>query len=279
LLVVCATFSYPVWLGIVAGQYHWIFFGLFSLFYIGILEGAQTMSGISLAISSVKAQCVPVHALVALVLGYKRLLIVSALSVVLMLLVTWCVFGLEAILEYPKVLLDAETSKETVGSFPAFQICVRGLFVQCFGEHVAAYLAIIFYIFALIAIAYIWLKAKNADRFVKQWALALTILLQLVFALHMHDYDCLFIAFTLPLTLSAQSQKIMFSNGRARIAYIFWLVLLFAYPFLSWFQTAIDRHAYGNTFLLAINTLLVIACATCFHRCLSLSQKRDSQFF
>jgi Glycosyltransferase family 87 len=263
LLLAASLFAFPVWLGFLGGQYHWFFLGVLSLYYCGLLNSRQELAGISLAISSIKLQYMPLNVLATFLLGYKKALVCGALGLLILLCLSGFAFGFENVIDYPKALLHSETGKDVTGVFPQNQICVRGLFVRLLPDHQSAWAAEICYLGALAAGSLVAVVSKTKPYLVKGWALTVVLFLQLVFALHVQFQDCLYIALIVPLTISTK-QRDLFVSTKAKTAYYLWIAAILCYPFITWMQPFFDINIYGRLLILVLNFCLLCAAFVCW---------------
>ena len=123
------------------------------------------------------------------------------------------------------------------------------------------YLFIAIFIFAF----HVWLRTKHsAGVGASRWAFALTILLNLVFALHCQVYDCLWLSIAAVLTISKEELKLMRANPLSNMAYFVWLAILFSYPFSTWFALITTLGHNFKMLVFATNAVLLTAGTVCW---------------
>ncbi len=229
MLICGAIVSFPGCIALLVGQTSWFILTLFALFYWSLSSRRQVICGIVIAISAIKLQYLPF--LIAIVFACRRwrTLASFAVSMLVLLSISALVCGLDNVLMYPQLLFNAETAPNYAGVWPAFMVSLRGPLSVLLPPALALKLASLLTLVGAAGIAWIWLKARDADAATQDFAMAASVLVSLIASAHTHIYDCLLLC--LPVVLTLKSAK---TQPLAPAGYKIWQALLFVYPVLSW---------------------------------------------
>lgn len=266
--------SIPAYLTVWHGQTTFLLVCAMSLCLYFYLCGKDVLSGIALALSTVKPQYILLPLATMAGLAKWRLVIALFIAEASLFALAACFMGVENIIGYPKILVNAESSTRFCGVNPHVMASLRGL-LSVLMVHKTAMLITCLSLFASLIPTALWAKSiKASGNFIvrERFILAFTYTLALVLSPHSHYFDCLLL--TVPAALTMRGLLIAKENGaeeneieawrsvQSNPWYHFWCKLLFFYPLLSWIYNFClgSMEAEGIAFLIT-NVVLTISLA------------------
>lgn len=228
--------SYPVWLTVELGQTSLFLVASMALFFLLLKDRRYFEAGLASFLLMVKVQYFPFLLVAALAVGRLRFAAGALIALIVAVVVSVFVLGWENCLEWPRVILHAETTAQFGGVSPEHQQNVRGILTLLLSQDTGAgrIVALVSFVLAVVSVAYLWTKPYSALCLRTAWAFQLsasiTILTMLVFSLHTHIQD--FVLLVIPfiwLWKAADDQKLVSLRQRRILK-----ALVLAYPVLSW---------------------------------------------
>ncbi len=294
LFLVLAWSSIPAYLTVWHGQTTFLLVTCMSLSMWAFLRGRDILSGIFLSLSTVKPQYILLP--LATMFGLRKWRLLAALFVTeaTLFILAGCFMGFDTILNYPKVLVSAESSTRFVGVNPHVMASMRGLLSVLLPHKTAMLITTLTLFASLLPVAWLAFKTPqtksaqslNPARSVNhRFLLAFIYTLSLVLSPHSHYFDCLLL--TVPAALTLRGLLLSESDGASEDfaqwqrlktlpQYHWWCRLLAIYPFLSWFYNfgLGSMEAEGIAFLLT-NIVLATLCAGIFMATRNSPQKEN----
>lgn len=283
LFLVLAWSSIPAYLTVWHGQTTFLLVTCMSLSMCAFLRGRDILSGVFLSLSTVKPQYILLP--LATMFGLRKWRLLAALfaTEAALFLLAGCFMGFDTILNYPRVLVSAESSTRFVGVNPHVMASLRGLLSVLLPHKTAMLITTLTLFASLIPVAWLAFKTPpsnlpeslNPNRSVnRRFLLAFIFTLSLVLSPHSHYFDCLLLTIPAALTLrgmllaesdSESEDYAQWKQLKAMPQYRWWCRILVFYPFVSWFYNFAlgSMEAEGIAFLLT-NTLLAVLCANIF---------------
>lgn len=279
-----ALLSAPGWICIAVGQMSWFMTALFALFFWAIRARKDLFCGIVLALSTSKFQYVFIMATALLGRRQWKALAYALLSELILLGGSAAVIGLNNVINYPLLLMNAETTRDYAGVFPEYMISLRGVFSLFFDRHAALLSSSILMFAGLLPLTMLWWQEKRLEsRQSFAWASAITICAALLLSAHTHIYDDLLLliaaAATLPMIHHLNSIDGDLSSGTTHgVAAKLWSAALLSFPFLSWMLlvTCNNVDALRRTPFAFLNLMLLMCALHMFFQKNLNKQKGDA---
>ncbi len=231
-VILCIIFavlgSEPAFMTYRTGQSGFLLLSMFSLFYSGLIAD-KPISGLAAAVTTIKPQYVFCWGIPSLFKGRGMYIVSAALGVFILLCIAACTMGIENIINYPSYLLGLEHSGLSSSVLGPVMISLRGPFTGIFGDQIGFKMILASCAISSLAIMYLWWKIGKSRRAIR-WAIATTMVWQLLFSVHIHDYDLILLAIPAICTLP----EILDEQCRQETAVKFWLALLVSFPLLGW---------------------------------------------
>ncbi len=223
--------SYPVWLSVKIGQTSLFLLPILATMWLSLEKMRNFRAGLVTALCMIKFQHLPLVLLSGAAKGRIRYLAgFLAMASAVLFLSIWQL-GWHNLLNYPQVLLHAETSKLVAGVDAANMQNVRGQLVLLLGSDGAASMggAAVVFLLALSLNTFMWWR-KGQDISTRTFRLfaSLTTLLLLVTSLHSHIQD--YILAVIPCMWLWQLLDTV-GNTRCTMAL---RSLILSFPVLSW---------------------------------------------
>jgi len=220
----------PAWRAHYIGQLSWFLVGLFAFYVWALLVKRRVLAGAMLALTLAKLQYLPFLLLPLMANRSKKLLVSFAVSVVLLLCIAGTTVGWSNVFGYPFILLSTESSQD-VGLFPEEMVCLRGP-LSCFPRPIALFISGASGLLAFMFLVAIWWRYRTPTEQEYRWLISLTLIAALVFAPHVHHYDCLILAIPAALTLTTVDpfEAVKLPSRPFRC----WTLLFIVYPAFSW---------------------------------------------
>ncbi len=245
------------WNTLVLGQVSWFYLGLLCFYIALLLKGRDMIAGLALALCVIKPQYFPCLLIPAFCLGRYRMLFIALAWDIVFFFVCVLVFGLKAIITYPFALMQCESSLKSTHVDAMY--CLLAFFSHLQSEQWLYRLCLMFLALAFIVLAVIIIyrfKKGTKSGQATNWMIASVVLGSLLFSLHTHSHDCLFLVVPALLTLPFYPafEKQSFSLN-------LWQWLFYLMPVLTWvahFLNYFDLR--GNLFFTALMAIL-LACA------------------
>jgi hypothetical protein len=236
-----ALASLPSFMCLQLGEIAWAYLAvIIALFYFSWIKPNSLISGLMLALTSIKPHYTLFFAVPYLV-GKRWLILIWAFIFECLLLVLTSFFvGWQNIINYPKIVLALDASKEIGGVHAEHMVSMRSLLTSLLPEAIALKAAFLLMLLGLLFCFFLWhkiLKKENPSNLNQNpnqklaWGLAISILLCLLLSPHTHLYDCLMLILPIALTISSISlyQTSKIENNSLKT----WTFLSLLYPLLS----------------------------------------------
>lgn len=220
--------SYPYeWL-INDGQNSAYILAAFGLMLYSWFRGIDTVSGIALALITIKPQYAVFLAIPALVFKRWQLLGSAAASVAVFLGVSALVFGTKTLIEYPALLHATEKTDPAV--FPTWMVSVRGPLSIIMDLDRALNISTILYVIGFCTLLAFWLKVAGQRNTTKtRIAFGITLIACLLTSPHTHIYDLVIFA-AIAAIVPVRS---VFEVGSMPRAFKVWSWVITLYPLIS----------------------------------------------
>lgn len=214
--------SYPSIYTLSIGQATWLLAGIVSCYIYLFIKKKDILSGIFLALTTIKFQYLIFLAIPVLVARRMKLIIAAVIAELLLLLVSAQVIGWQAILSYPQYLYNTDINLPVKAQG---MMSTRAVFSMLMPQAPATYCSLAVAVGACVILALSWKLVDRSQSKESTWALmALTIVAALVFSPHTHVYDALLLAVPAVLTLGSKDRFL----GQA------WSLMLIIYASTSW---------------------------------------------
>ena len=234
---VAAISTFPVWMGVELGNTSIYLLPCLTLFLLLLKAKKYFWAGLATMLLMVKVQYLPIVFVIGFVLGRLRFLQGAAIAALAATLISTLVLGWDNVVDWPRILIFAETTNNYSGVEPENMQNIRGMLVafthqdSSWGKAVAAG----FFLSSIASVGFLWWKSypKLAAR--NNWAFeicaALSILMMVIFSIHTHYQDYILMAlagtFLYASCEPAPDDNSSLQKKRLRA----WLL---AYPMLSW---------------------------------------------
>lgn len=214
-------------------------------------------AGIFFALSTFKPQYAPFLLAPSALYGGKKLLVFFFATLAVLLGASAAAIGVSTIINYPATILSKESSTDP-GLFPQLMVNLRGVISHFAPQSIAAPIAIVVSLAVAALLFYYWIRWRKGTGESVRWFLAITVMAGVVFAAHVHLYDCLLIAVPAALTL-----RTLDPLETARIKSVplkIWCFTLIFYPVISWLLSVADTLFFNliNSMLLACGILHIM---------------------
>lgn len=224
----------PAYLGLWHGNVVFFMLACFSLYVYGFMNNKNVVGGAAMAISAYKPQYAPIMLIPSFVKWRWKLFAAMIVLDVVLILIAGTIVGWDNIINYPKIVSDAELkSAEFRGVNPHLMVCLRGVLTHFLPYESNFKAAAMIYFVSFVPLLVFWWKLRAVEN--KQlllWALALTVVFDLIFCPHVHFHDSILLAIPAALTLPVVSplQALKLPSVSERI----WCLILLLYPVYSW---------------------------------------------
>jgi len=247
-----ALASMPSWNTLFLGQLTWLYIGLICFFLVALRNNHYIKAGLAIALSIIKPQYAVFLLIPVLSLKRYSVLFAAAIWEILFFAICTFVFGLQALMNYPFAINQAEASAQSVHTQVMY--CIRPIIELAFPQQTAYRYSLILYVLVWLVITILGiygLRKQNSEKaFI--WLMAFTILSALLFSPHAHSHDALFLVLPALLTLPSN-----WANQKS-LTIILWRWIFYLLPILSWAAfLLVAVHLPGNilfTTLVAILT-------------------------
>ena len=214
--------SYPSIYTLSIGQATWLLVGIVSCYIYFFVKKKDILSGIFLALTTIKFQYLIFLAIPALVAKRVKVFLAAAITEVILLVVSAQVIGWKAIFGYPQYLYHTDINLPVKAQG---MMSTRAVFSMIMPQAPATFCSAGLAIGACVILALSWrLVAKSEWKESTGALMALTIVAALVFSPHTHVYDALLLAVPAVLTLGENDRLL----GKK------WNLMLIIYASLSW---------------------------------------------
>jgi hypothetical protein len=276
-LTICLAFaSIPAYLTVWHGQTTFLLVAAMSLAIYFWLKQKDILTGVFLALSTVKPQYILLPFATMLGLGRYKTIAALIITEVILFAAAGCFMGFDTVLMYPKILVTAENSTRFAGVNPHVMASLRGVLSVLMPHKIAMLITTLALFASLIPAALLARKTTRAaskdisTSIAERFLLAFIYTLALVLSPHSHYFDCLLLVIPAALTLEGRLRQ---GQGDGSIAdttwqaindsrwYRWWCRTLCFYPLLSWFYNfgLGSMEAEGIAFLLTNIVLAVCA--------------------
>lgn len=245
--IILGLSTYPMWLSIELGQQALLFFPCLVAFWYFLRKKRFWLAGVVAALASVKLQYLPALGIIGLVVGGWQFVLACAGSLLVLLLYAGLLLGWGNIVHYPQALFSGESGANVSGVNADAMQNLRGeLFLFFNGDtQVVHNLAAAAFVLSLVVLAWLWRlyvvsakadtvhtvhRIEETERF--NFLVSLSILLMVMFSLHAHTQDYLYVAISC-IWLSHFAHK-QIASGHAGGALLWIQRLCIWFPLLSW---------------------------------------------
>jgi hypothetical protein len=249
-----ALATFPAVFCLRTGQSSWLILAASCFFYWFWINKNDIPAGIALAITTIKPQYA-IFLSIPVIAGLKtRLLISAAITEMLFVVISAKILGWDNILNYPRILLNAETNP-LIGAVRAdLMVSLRGALVLIFPQTSNSIICMIAMFVSILCLFFVWKKALKTVGTAIPWGMSLTILAALIFSPHTHVYDCVLLI--LPAALTLPTISIIKATKITPRYYKWWSLMLITYPVTSW----IIFHLKERFLLFNLGFILVDIC-------------------
>ena len=232
ILVAGTLASFPSYILIWHGNTTYWLLGLICLAIYFLYHQKDLLSGVALALATFKPQYI--FPVITPIFAMKRWKVIFALAITeaILLLSAIPIIGLENVLNYPNIVLHAESSADFIGVNADKIISVRGFFAQFVSTNLSLKLSAIIMFVALVPLFISWKKvSQNLNPDILRWLWAFSICLFVLVSPHSHLFDFLLLSMAAALTLPTVS---LFTLKRLKFSEKIWTVLFVIFPPVSW---------------------------------------------
>jgi hypothetical protein len=247
--------SYPVFMTLLLGQISLIALGLFLIYFWAWYQKRDVLAGSIFALSIVKPHYAVFWILPALIGRRWKLLIAFVCSELVLLGITAATIGLHNIIDYPKFLLQVETTFRV--NAPAMP-CLRGVLNLFLPDEIASKVTLVIFALSIVLLSFVWQRILKKDSDGTLWLMLVGTLLALLVSPHTHTYDCTLIA---AAGVMLPGMRLWNSVKARPVSYKLWCLILMFYPILSWsivISSGLSPEFRAVGFV-AINAILFLA--------------------
>lgn len=249
--IIATLGSFPMWVSIQLGQTSLFQFAALTAFWLLLMKKRNLAAGLASIFLLVKVQYLPFIVACGLATGKLRYAAGLAIATAVAAVVSILVVGWDNCVEWPRIILHAETTTRFSGVEPYVQQNIRGMLFFIMGGDTPVVHKIVFALCFITAAAlvFLWLKMPHVSQKLTtsasetssgfersfQVCAAISTMVMLIFSPHTHAHD--YLLFTLPcLWLWTATQEFLdegASNSDKKLAIMIRRLIL-AYPCLSW---------------------------------------------
>jgi hypothetical protein len=256
-LIGCAA-SLPYMINVYYGGLSPLIVGLLCVYYWGWLRGHDVVAGACIALSTLKPQYAVFAALPCLAHKRFKLIAAAAVSELLLLIIAGLNVGWENVINYPQILLKADTSAEYLGVFPEKMVSLRGPLSALLPKEIANPVCLAAMVIAIVLLLWLWTKTDGKKPDEAAWAMAITMLAVMIVSPHTHIYDCIYLVLPAVLTLNSTSLTANLFTRPPQLR--LWSYMILLYPLFSWclFLALRNIGNWSSYWALIYNCLLII---------------------
>jgi hypothetical protein len=236
-----ALASMPSWNALLLGQLTWLYIGLICFLIVALRKNNYIKAGLATAFSIIKPQYAVFLLIPILSLRRYATFFAAAAWEILFFVICTFVFGLQALINYPFAINQAEASAQSVHTQVMY--CVRPILELCLPQQIAYRYSLIVYVIvwlAVTALGIYGLRKQNTEK-AFLWLMACTILSSLLFSPHAHSHDALLLILPALLTLPANLPS------QQSLTAALWRWIFYLMPILSWAVfLLVSVHLPGN---------------------------------
>jgi hypothetical protein len=232
LMTAAVVSSIPSMVALKIGQSSWFLVLFLSLFYLGLKYGREAKAGINLALFTIKPQYFPLFVVALFSARRWRIIAWAAAAEAVLLGISAVVLGWRNIINYPNIVLHADTTASFSGVNPESMVSLRSVLTPFLPQTAVVATSFALLLLGAVAVYAIW-RAMVANRLNVQWAMALTTVACLVLSPHSHVYDLLLLSIPAALTLPSLGAMRLWQQSTPALRV--WSFVLFFYPLLSYF--------------------------------------------
>lgn len=259
ILVLGALSSIPAWICLQRGNTSYFLLGWACIYVWALFRKKNTVAGVALALLAQKPQYAIPLAVPALSFKRWSLLAVAAGSEAVLYILAGLHLGANNILNYPTMLVSADTNSKFDGMYPLQMVSVRAIFASLFSQHLSMPLACATFAVSLCVLLWMWLKVSADDAKQYHWAMAVTIVTMLVVSPHTSLYDVLLLSLPALLTIQVAGDKPRTMT---------WTVLMASYPVTSWIMYLTENRQvqFQHQALTYFDVILLLVVAVTYIR-------------
>ena len=146
---------------LVIGQTSWFLLCGFCLFYLALKNRRHRLAGVSLSLLTIKPQYAPLLFISAITAKRWQLLLACCVSELLLLGLAVLTVGWKNVIEYPSILLHAETTAKYAGVNPAGMVSLRGLLSHLLPQTAVVGIVAVMLLLAALLIFKIWRMTES----------------------------------------------------------------------------------------------------------------------
>ena len=224
--------SFPSYILIWHGNTTYWFLGLLALTIFLLYQQKDFWAGFTLALAMFKPQYLfPLITPIAAMKRYRAIFGLVAMEALLLLLAI-PIIGLDNLINYPSIVLSAESNPDFIGVNANKMLSVRGLFAQFVSTKMSLELAAATMFLSLPLLFIIVKKVTlNPSPDKLRWLWAFSICLMVLVSPHSHLFDFLLLSTAAALTLPTVSIS---DIEKLPVSLRFWTILWIIFPPASW---------------------------------------------
>jgi hypothetical protein len=216
------------------GQSSWFLVGLYSIYFWGLRRNRTFLAGAALSLSTFKPQYTPLLMLPMLSRQRWKALVAFCVVEFLQLLLAACTIGWENVINYPHILMHAESDPNALagGYYAAQMVSLRNILSIFHNQTLTLTTNAVVLLVMAPFVWFVWQKVwKDPNNRAFGWAGAATISLTLLLSPHTHIYDLVILM--CPLVLTLPPLRSLF-KPTLPVAERIWNGLVVTFPFTSW---------------------------------------------
>lgn len=191
--------AFPTWLSLRLGQTSLIIFPFMVAYWKLLREKRYFLLGLITGLLSIKIQYLPFLGMIGLVTGHLRFIAGGVLGLGLAILASAMTLGWSNVINYPQVLLHAETTVQYSGVSPEHMQNLRGiLHLLLHGSDAGRTISAVACIVSALGLGYLWARVYPSivlkEKYAFEICASISALTLLVFSLHTHAQDYIQVA-------------------------------------------------------------------------------------
>jgi hypothetical protein len=253
--------SLPAWRAHFIGQLSWHLLAIIGLYAWALTSKRDFLAGACLALSTIKVQYLPFLLLPAMAARRSKLLSSFVQAEMLLLCLAGLTVGWSNVFGYPHILLHTESSQD-VGLYPEQMVCLRALLsdlprplaLSLSGTACLLSVGLLFLAWSRLP------KVRDVTTPQFRWMLSITVIASIIFAPHVHHYDCLLL--TVPAALTLKTVDPFAAAKLPDRLYRCWSQMLIFFPIFGWLVVAACSFSYRFYYLFTTYDAVLLALAT-----------------
>ena len=233
-LVIVILASEPAFMTLRTGQSSLLLTGAFAVFFWAILKNRNLLAGFAAALTTIKPQYLASFAIPIAARWNIQSILATVAGGIVLLVLAGLNLGFDTVINYPIYLMNLEHSGEQSGVLGPAMVSLRGVLTGTLGNKTGMMILEALFLITSVPVFLIWRKVKTESVEYLRWAIAFTVIWQMLFSLHSHDYDCVLLGIAAVLLFPFNSAAVDSSANRKHklLNNALWLT----FPFASWAQ-------------------------------------------